>query len=391
MACAALIRAASALCLLERAGGISISNDHVHRHETSRDRRGRTRVLRLQKEALRTGSDRTGSYIAEDLNRSARMEMKSVLAVISHFVPGRSGGATRRNAALHETLTAMHEWPRVDLTVYVLTNKIVPEVKHMVKRQVLISSDEPVCSESWKHRFCVPWEAIRVLRSASTGGAPTTKLGYELLAEPVYDAYVYTESDIIIPETAFHFWRYHVDTLYKRGYLLLPMRAEDKILTPDVIAVDCFTEDCVNKTEVLEDKDEKNLALYKTSRDRHYLRPFNPYSGCFMMSKLQFMDYLESPMWDYHKVWQHKYSPWGVRETAASGLLWAPGFGKETGLTHLKMRVWHQIPMNGVGKGDPKARIDPSRFHRVDEYHDKVSECLNGTLQCGQLTPLRHL
>ncbi|CAK0821179.1 unnamed protein product [Prorocentrum cordatum] len=293
MACAALIRAASALCLLERAGGISISNDHVHRHETSRDRQGRTRVLRLQKEALRTGSDRTGSYIAEDLNRSARMEMKSVLPTISHFVPGRSGGATRRNAALHETLTAMHEWPRVDLTVYVLTNKIVPEVKHMVKRQVLISSDEPVCSESWKHRFCVPWEAIRVLRSASTGGAPTTKLGYELLAEPVYDAYVYTESDIIIPETAFHFWRYHVDTLYKRGYLLLPMRAEDKILTPDVIAVDCFTEDCVNKTEVLEDKDEKNLALYKTSRDRHYLRPFNPYSGCFMMSKLQFMDYLE--------------------------------------------------------------------------------------------------
>jgi len=405
----ATLCAASALCLLAAAAGISLSDAHAGlkvdadragvESEALRQQAAAEHLLSLRSRAergrqgaarYRIGRDRTGAYIAQDLERSATMEKKSVLAVISHFVPGKAGGEARRNAALHETLTAMREWPRVDLTVYVLTNKIVDSVKHMVKDQILVS-EEPVCSETWKHKFCVPWEAIRVLRSASTGDKPTTKLGYELMAEPVYDAYIYTESDIIIPETTFHFWRYHVDTLYRRGYLLLPMRAEDKILTKDVIAVDCFTEDCVNKTEVLRDDDESAVALYSTSRDRHYLRPFNPYSGCFMMSNLQFKDYLESPMWDYHKIWQHKYSPWGVRETAASGLLWAPGFGKETGLTHLKMRVWHQIPMNGVGKGDPKARIDPSRFHRVDEYHDKVSECLNGTLQCGQLTPLRHL
>jgi len=317
------------------------------------------------------------------------MEKKSVLAVISHYVPGRIGGANRRNAALHETLTAMHEWPRVDLTIYVLTNKIVEDVSDMVKDQILVSSDEPVCSETWKHKFCVPWEAIRVLRSASAGDEPTTKLGYELKGEPVYDAYIYSESDLIIPETTFHFWRYHVDTLFKRGYLLLPMRAEDKLLTNDIIAVDCFKEDCVEKTEVVRDDETGPMALYKTDRDRHYLRPYNPYSGCFMMSKAQFKDYLDGPMWDYRKIRAANYSPWGVRETAASGLLWAPGFGKEAGLTHLKMRVWHQIPMNGVTKGDPKARIDPSSFHRVDEFQDKVTECLNGTLNAVQLQPIR--
>jgi len=406
-----LLIAAMALTRIAGAGAVGFRQLHEVYHSQQHALEAKLRLKMTEAKSLRkASSDRQGADLISSLEMEAaqeeiselrdqiqRMQHKpkdkdrlSVLAVVAHHVPAKAGGEARRNAALHETLTAMREWPRVDLTVYVLTNKIVDSVKHMVKDQILVS-EEPVCSETWKHKFCVPWEAIRVLRSASTGDKPTTKLGYELMAEPVYDAYIYTESDIIIPETTFHFWRYHVDTLYRRGYLLLPMRAEDKILTKDVIAVDCFTEDCVNKTEVLRDDDESAVALYSTSRDRHYLRPFNPYSGCFMMSNLQFKDYLESPMWDYHKIWQHKYSPWGVRETAASGLLWAPGFGKETGLTHLKMRVWHQIPMNGVGKGDPKARIDPSRFHRVDEYHDKVSECLNGTLQCGQLTPLRHL
>jgi len=415
MACAALRRAASALWLLAGATGISISDTHALRQqsEAGADRSEALRqqagaeaaaqswqqVLSLETRAARAREAGLHHRIAQDLERaeraqeawrSAAMEKKSVLAVISHYVPGKAGGEARRNHALRETLAAMHAWPGVDLTIYVLTNKIVEGLRGTVKDQVLIS-EEPVCSETWKHKFCVPWEAIRVLRSASTGGKPTTKLGYELVDEPVYDAYIYSESDIIIPETTFHFWRYHVDTLYKRGYLLLPMRAEDKILTSDVIAVDCFTQDCVNKTEVLRDDEESAIALYSTSRDRHYLRPFNPYSGCFMMSNLQFKDYLESPMWNYREIWKHKYSPWGVRETAASGLLWAPGFGKETGLTHLKMEVWHQIPMNGVGKGDPKNRIDPTSFHRVDEYHDKVTECLNGTQRCGKLTPLRHL
>jgi hypothetical protein len=386
MAGDALIRLAYALSLL--AGAIGISEKYVERLQAE-ELRGSGKMLRLQAEALRTGTDRTGAYIAEDLERSPDMEKKSVLAVISHYVPGRIGGANRRNAALHETLTAMHEWPRVDLTIYVLTNKVVEDVSDMVKDQILVSSDEPVCSETWKHKFCVPWEAIRVLRSASAGDEPTTKLGYELKGEPVYDAYIYSESDLIIPETTFHFWRYHVDTLFKRGYLLLPMRAEDKLLTNDIIAVDCFKEDCVKETEVIRDDETGPMALYKTDRDRHYLRPYNPYSGCFMMSKAQFKAYLDGPMWDYRKIRAANYSPWGVRETAASGLLWAPGFGKEAGLTHLKMRVWHQIPMNGVSKGDPKARIDPSRFHRVDEFQDKVTECLNGTLTATQLHPLR--
>jgi len=397
MAGDALIRLASALGLL--AGAVGISDTYAQRFQAEESLRadankvnktgGGGKMLRLQAEALRTGTDRTGAYIAEDLERAPDMEKRSVLAVISHYVPGRIGGANRRNAALHETLTAMHEWPRVDLTIYVLTNKVVEEVSEMVKDQILVSSDEPVCSETWKHKFCVPWEAIRALRSASAGDAPTTQLGYELKGEPVYDAYIYSESDLIIPETTFHFWRYHVDTLFQRGYLLLPMRAEDKLLTNDIIAVDCFKEECVEKTEVIRDDD--TIALYKTDRDRYYLRPYNPYSGCFMMNKAQFKAYLNSPMWDYHKIREANYSPWGVRETAASGLLWAPEFGKEAGLTHLKMRVWHQIPMNGVGRGDPKARIDPSRFHRVDEYHDKVSECLNGTTKCGELTPLRRV
>jgi len=409
-----LLIAAMALTRIAGAGAVGFRQLHEVYHSQQHALEAKLRLKMTEAKSLRkASSDRQGADLISSLEMEAaqeeiselrdqiqRMQHKpkdkdrlSVLAVVAHHVPAKAGGEARRNSALKETLKAMQEWPLTKMTTYVLTNKLVENahVKDMVTGQILVSSDEPVCSETWKHKFCVPWEAIRALRSASAGGEPTTKLGFELVGEPKFDFYVYTESDIIIPEPTFHFWHSHVDALYKRGYLLLPMRAEDKLLTNDVIAVDCFDAECVNKTEVLKDDDKDSLKLYKTSRDRHYLRPYNPYSGCFLMNKDQFTDFLHSPMWDYHKVRENKFSPWGVRETAASGLLWAPGFGKDAGLTHLKMKVWHQIPMNGVGKGDPKARIDPSRFHRVDEYHDKVSECLNGTLQCGQLTPLRHL
>jgi len=307
---------ALALRLLAGAQAVGIRQTHEVYHAQQQALESKLKQ-KLEEAEFLAKADRQGVDLSSSLEMEAaqeeisdlreqvqRMQHKprdkdrmSVLAVIAHHVPAKAGAQARRNGALKETLKAMQEWPLTKITTYVLTNKIVEnaQVKEMVTGQILVSTDEPVCSETWKHKFCVPWEAIRALRSASAGGQPTTKLGFELVDEPKYDFYVYTESDIVIPEPTFHFWHSHVDALYKRGYLLLPMRAEDKLLTNDVIAVDCFDAECVNKTEVLKDDDKDSMKLYKTSRDRHYLRPYNPYSGCFLMNKDQFTDFLHGP------------------------------------------------------------------------------------------------
>ncbi|CAK0845233.1 unnamed protein product [Prorocentrum cordatum] len=164
--------------------------------KASSDRQGADLISSLEMEAAQEEISELRDQIQRMQHKPKDKDRLSVLAVVAHHVPAKAGGEARRNSALKETLKAMQEWPLTKMTTYVLTNKLVENahVKDMVTGQILVSSDEPVCSETWKHKFCVPWEAIRALRSASAGGEPTTKLGFELVGEPKFDFYVYTET-----------------------------------------------------------------------------------------------------------------------------------------------------------------------------------------------------
>merc|ERR1711879_986945 len=117
--------------------------------------------------------------------------------------------------------------------------------------------------------------------------------------------------------------------------------------------------------------DPSALKLYSEDRDRWYLRRPNPYSGCFLMTRKMLQDYREGPQWNYSL--NRRNSPWSIRESAASGLLWDPRFGSQSALSHLRMSVVHQMPMHGVFAKGSKA--PPSSFHNVSEYKRRLDSC----------------
>merc|ERR1739848_642075 len=169
---------------------------------------------------------------------------------------------------------------------------------------------------------------------------------------------------------------------------LLPHRVESGTLpvelllnysdvSGDVVFTDCFYLGCHSRTRVLVDGCAKP-DFYGNSTDQWYLQPANPYSASMMMTASQFAAYLVGPMWDY--VSACRRSPWGVGETAASGLIWDPRYGQSASVTHLKMRVVHLSPMRDFGSYRSMHR----RKHlAVDTARHWISQCANSTGLCG--------
>merc|ERR1719491_1455866 len=101
-----------------------------------------------------------------------------------------------------------------------------------------------------------------------------------------YDFFLYMEGDMAIPAETFSFWTKHADKLFERGYLLLPYRAENNI-EERLILSDAFERGGIRNTMPFIDP-EGGAELYDNRTDRTYLRPYNPYSASFMMTRAQF-------------------------------------------------------------------------------------------------------
>merc|ERR1719203_861469 len=119
--------------------------------------------------------------------------------------------------------------------------------------------------------------------------------------------------------------------------------------------------------------------MYSDSRDRMYVLPGNPYTGCFFMTREMYSEWLESSLWDYSHAMLLSRPPvgniksWGKRESATGGLLWDPRYGMSKGLTHLKMKVFHYSHMHRVS-------FTENDYRRVAEVQALVQRCANGSL-----------
>jgi len=122
---------------------------------------------------------------------------------------------------------------------------------------------------------------------------------------------------------------------------------------------------------------------YASTRERIYLHPYSPYAASIWLTAAQFEAYMLGPMWNHSTAFGH--SPWGLGETAASGLTWDPNFGgRPTHLTHLNLAVEHQFPIHGT-KG---RRAGGRRGRGPERYYDIVDDCFNGPTACGSLSKL---
>lgn len=304
----------------------------------------------------------------------------TALVVLSHWIPGdgKNGSEHAREKvekSLNGTLGEIRQWA-VDATIVLVTNEYNTNVSSQVSHQV-VTGREPWCNATFQFKLCMPWEALKALRNASSDWAAGCDL-YSTAAcgVPKFDYYVYGESDIRTPKETFEFWATHAESLHKRGYLLLPHREER--FDADEVLTDCYDEDCWKRTAVY--KDEAGPAeLYKDSQDRMYVLPGNPYAGCFFLTSAMFDEWLASTMWDYSSAMLLSKPPvgniksWGKRESATGGLLWDPRYGASKGLTHLRMKVFHASHMHHV----PFTADD---YRRVSEVQELVQMCSEGSV-----------
>jgi len=311
------------------------------------------------------------------------------LVVLSHWIPGEgingNGliGRAKAEKSLRKTLGEIYSWP-VESTIVLVSNEYNENVSGLVSQQV-VTGREPSCNSTFQFKLCMPWEAIRALRNASSTWVPGCDLWKNsACGVPSYDYYAYSESDIRTPRDVFDFWGRHADSLYKRGYLLLPHRQERFGNTQ--VLTDCYDEDCFNRTAIY--KDEKGEAeLYSDPRDRMYILPGNPYAGCFFMTSDMYEEWLESPMWDYSWAMLLSHPPvgniksWGKRETATGGLLWDPKYGAAKGITHPKMHVFHGSHMHRV-------TFTENDYRKVAEVDALVEKCASGNLDKSRCQPL---
>lgn len=335
---------------------------------------------------------------ASALGINVRAPRASALVGITYWQPEHSS----RPIYMKQTLKTLRSWEDIDMRIIVAVNKHSTEIEEFNVEQIVRPGRNQSCNETYTGNFCLTWNLVRSMRLASTGGSNFEEdFGKRpLVGDFAYDYYIYTESDIEIPQPTFLFWSQHADSFYKRGYLLNPVRLEKHLVEGRVKTTDCYLKDCVSKSAIL--RDSASDAHYEGERDRHWLQLWNPYPGCWFMTREMFGDYLKSPMSDYAEARAH--SPWGLRETIAAGLIWDPRFnnktyrehpgtkrgdiyGLTTSLSHVKMGVWHQVPMTTVGKGDEKKRITPDQFHDLYEFEDKVEACMKNSAgeNCGAI------
>lgn len=198
----------------------------------------------------------------------------------------------------------------------------------------------PACSADYAHSYCLTWEAVRVLKERGRAGN--------------YENYAYLEGDIAIPASTFSFWRLNVDAFHRKGFLLTTHRVH-QWANVDVLT-DCFSGfgPCGRAFIV-------NPANQTCSEDFVYIKPKNPYSACFLMSKEQFAEYIDGAQSDFKTAhdlhdrplaFNDKAFPeiradglplwhWNRREMAASGLIWDFRYGSSAVLTHVQLRVHH--------------------------------------------------
>lgn len=302
----------------------------------------------------------------------------NVLVVVSMWRPNAtSPNLPRRIQGLRAVLSAAREFPVKTVRLVLVTNVPIPEVADLAWEQVVRS--DPECEPGVKKPLCMTWESIRILRSTAMVAAPDEanpcqgeiSVDCSNLGAP-FDAFVYLEGDVAVPADTFRFWSLHADRLFDRGYLLLPFRVESGPEGQEILTDAFEFFGITNTTAVLD------LATneYTTSKDAIFLQPFNPYSASFMMTKSQFSAYSAGPMWDYSRAFS--FSPWGLGETAASGLIWDPKIGgKNKTVTHLNMQVRHLFPIHGT-EGKRRTRV-------VRLYEGIVEACINGSKPCKAL------
>jgi len=304
---------------------------------------------------------------------SNTLSIPSAVAVIPHWVPKDEKAKKVRRKLLRRTLSSISNLSGVHFSIFLVTNEREPGLDPLLTEQIVIT--KPQCMRNTHHHeLCMPWEAVKALRFAATRGAlrscnlDTTAICGDLQ----FDYYMYIEDDLDINSSTFVFWRENVEGLYKRGYLLLPYRTE----TDGASLTDCFDVACMERTEALRDRASEEV----------YLRPDNPYAGCWFMTKEQFRDYTSGVEWSFALKDRERPSymlgterqVWGTREQAAGGLLWDPQLGPRRALTHLRLPVVHLAPPSGTASG----RV---RFHTIDEYRDKVDACVQGRAKCKAL------
>mmetsp|Transcript_46601 Transcript_46601/g.110819 ORF Transcript_46601/g.110819 Transcript_46601/m.110819 type:complete len:383 (+) Transcript_46601:24-1172(+) len=246
-----------------------------------------------------------------------------------------------RLKALLALLMTLSSYP-VEVDVLLVTNAGVREAQGLVSTQVL--REHPSCKPLLQEHTCMPWEAVAALRKAAlTGsvGADSFNVSGPMLADLTYDYYMYFEADLLLPTDAFRFWRDHADDLYKRGHLLLPHRREPRKSTVVLTDWQKPNKGCSrNNTALL---DTVGTTKYDDLRDSVYIQHGCTYTAAFLMTRMQFRDYLKAGHWDYDR------SPsfgWMHRERAAAGLLVRErmGYGRREVLTHERLYIWHELP-----------------------------------------------
>eukprot|EP00929_Paragymnodinium_shiwhaense_P004672 TRINITY_DN10578_c0_g3_i1.p1 TRINITY_DN10578_c0_g3~~TRINITY_DN10578_c0_g3_i1.p1 ORF type:complete len:652 (+),score=35.27 TRINITY_DN10578_c0_g3_i1:109-2064(+) len=248
-----------------------------------------------------------------------------------------------RSATLLKTLEAIAAWP-VEAKVVLVTNVAVPVASRFVSEQVII--DRPRCDPGhdeaegvFSHEWCMPWEAIRVLRERGLLATGLENGGVYDFQRPSmlrlkYDSYVYLEDDIVVPGSAFEFWSRYVDDVFRSGYFLSTF---------------CFTEykktnyvdppmSCNNITAVHVPLNSSSQT--KTDPEEHafFANRFLNGRG-WLMSRLQFQYYLGSNDWDWIRAsYIDKF--WGMRESAYLSPLRNHRFLNKV-VSHRKLAVHH--------------------------------------------------
>jgi len=301
-----------------------------------------------------------------------------LLAVVSYWHNETSPYIKYRLDAIGRTFAALDSWPMVSVTKMLVANAYVKEVENLHVKQVVRS--EPVCNSTWKHNYCLPWEAMKVLRAASTGeDEPSCDLDKQAVCgKPMYDYYLYTEADIAIPARTFNFWRVHHEHLHDRGYSLVPYRLE-----PDQMHLsDCFDGYFQRCSKLAFPVNDVNgpAALYNLPRERVYIRLQNPYSAVLLLSKKLFARYIEGVEWDFSRQhsewWDILRKPPGLpadpRESAMSGLLFAPETLHNGYITSPFMPVYHQLGMANIKDLVPNTKF---LFTSLQAWCLKNSSC----------------
>lgn len=300
-------------------------------------------------DALRAEEVRKVAFLAE------APPSDSAVAAVPHWHYGRLEKDAIRRETMFRVLRALAAYP-VHMEVLLVVNAAVPGIPaSLVTRQVVRS--KPRCAPGFTRNHCLPWEAIYAMRdyareraaapaaagppSGSEGGLP---FGYYLL----------TESDVTIPASTFDFWRRRADGLYKRGYLLEPYRVEHRLNGQRVLTECRVDTECLKYGHALRDAAAPAAAGdLLEALDPIYLRPPDPSAGSWMLTQLQFLDFLSGncSAWET-MAWSGKEGYPGEAATHApalhvNGNPWFGSYGpwfNNNSLTHLRMPAVHHHP-----------------------------------------------